>query len=85
MLTDLNAFRYVNAVKWSPEDKSLASASDDNTVRIWDASTGQRQSTLRGDKRINCIDFSPDGKILAASDGFNEVGNVRLYDPVRVT
>jgi WD40 repeat protein len=38
ILTDLNTFRYVQAVTWSPDGTSLASASDDMTVIIWGAS-----------------------------------------------
>ncbi len=35
-------------VTWSPDGESLASASDKQTVRIWDPSTGQVKWTLKG-------------------------------------
>ena len=76
MLTDLNAFRGVNAVHWSPDDKSLASASNDSTVRIWDASTRQCVSTLTVDSYVSSVAFSPDGLKIAAAYS-NEI---QLFD-----
>ena len=77
--------RDVNCVGFDPTGKKLVSCSDDGTVRVWDATTGEPiGSPLRGDKQVNCVAFSPDGDMLAAGDGlsggFMEAGNVRLYD-----
>ncbi len=52
-------------------------------MKIWETSTGTCVSTLSGDKQINCVAFSPNGKILAAGDGGSyEAGSVRLHDTV---
>ena len=75
----------VTSVAWNNDGTKLASGSFDETVRIWSvgsAGTFDCVSTLRGDDVIHCVAFSPDGKILAAGDGINWRGKVRLYDPV---
>jgi WD40 repeat protein len=70
-------------VAYSPDGTKIASGSRDKTLQIWNAQAGLCVSTLRGDKQINCVAFSPDGKIIAAGDGrMFEAGSVRLYDTV---
>jgi WD40 repeat protein len=45
----------------------LATASDDNTVRLWDAATSRQKRHFSVDGWVRAIALSPDGKLLAAS------------------
>jgi hypothetical protein len=68
----------VTSVSYSPDGTRLASGSDDGTVRVWDARTGQEALVLRGHARwVSSVSFSPDGTRLASASGDN---TVRVWD-----
>jgi WD40 repeat protein len=69
---------WVRAVTFSPDGQLLASASDDQSVRLWDTSSGQPIATLEGHTDwVRAVTFSPDGQLLASA---GDDRSVRLWD-----
>jgi len=57
---------YVWSVSFSPDGKTLATGSRDNTIKLWSLETGKEIRTLKGhDNYVRSVSFSPDGKTLA--------------------
>ena len=53
----------------SPDGGRLASASDDQTVKVWDAAAGKELLTMSGhSKGVESVALSPDAKRLATAD-----------------
>ena len=68
----------VTALALSPDGRTLASSSSDETVKLWNLDTGRLAKTLpefRG--RLNSVAFSPDGRLLAAG---SDTSQATLWD-----
>ena len=62
----------ISTVVFSPDGHTLATASMDHSIRLWDFTTRQRVATLQGHlSEVLALAFSPDGQSLvsAAKDG----------------
>jgi WD40 repeat protein len=56
----------IDAISLSPDGRTLATASRDQAMRLWDMTTGRELRRLPGHEgSLRSVAFSPDGKVLA--------------------
>ena len=67
---------HIISLAFSPDGKTLASASFDHTVKLWNIARKKNIATLEHTRRVKTVAFSPDGKMLAS--GGND--GIKLWD-----
>ncbi|MBD2486111.1 PD40 domain-containing protein [Aulosira sp. FACHB-615] len=68
----------ITSLAISPDSKLIASASKDNTVKIWQRD-GRLLSTFKEHKdNVNSVSFSPDGKLIASA---SDDTTVKVWQP----
>ncbi len=81
---------YVYPVAFSPDGRWLASGGWDNTVRLWDATTGEPCATLPHPGIVRSLAYGPDGRwLVSGSDGESrlriwDVATARVRKEIRV-
>jgi WD40 repeat protein len=73
----------VNSVAFSPNGRFIASASDDNTLRIWEANTTDpAPDNIHHSDRIYSVHFSNDGQLIVSA---SRNGTVKVWDTLTGT
>jgi WD40 repeat protein len=69
----------VNDIGFSPDGTRLVSGSSDETVRIWDATTGALLHEIEVGNKVNCVGYLSDGRRIYSA-GYDKA--VRIWDSI---
>ena len=67
----------VTALAIAPDGKTFASVSKDKMLKTWRIDGGGQENRSHGDRPLNAVAYSPDGRTIAVGD---TDGHIRLYD-----
>ena len=68
----------IEGLAFSPDGRTIATGSMDQTIILWDVVTGSVKHTLKGHTdSVTSVSFSPDGKTLASGSADN---TIRFWD-----
>lgn len=68
----------VNVVRYSSDGQQLLSCSDDGTVKLWDAQTGESLKTYTGHKgSVSNVEFCPDGKSIIS---YSSIDGIKVWN-----
>ena len=68
---------------FSPDGKTIASGSNDKTIKLWDSQSGTELKTLAEHREgVTSVAFSPDGKTIASGSADK---TIKLWDVSALT
>jgi WD40 repeat protein len=78
---DVNPTRDWHALAFSPDGKTLATALEDEMIKLWDVASFQERTVLKGHRQpLRSVAFAPDGRVLASASSDSQLSEVKLWD-----